>query len=117
MGFIAWNPNWQGPWPFLFEAVTLFVFVAIPEEMFFRGLLQNLLEGAWQSRYGAQAFAAVLFGLTHILHGFPNWPYVLMASIAGWFYGSAWRSTRSLVASGMTHALVDAVWRTWFDAR
>lgn len=116
MGFIAWNPNWQGPWQFCFEVVTLFVFIAIPEEMFFRGLLQNLLEGSWRSRYAAQAVAAVLFGFTHILHGFPNWPYVLMASIAGWFYGSAWRSTRSLVASGIAHALVDAAWRTWFEA-
>jgi membrane protease YdiL (CAAX protease family) len=116
LGFIAWNPNWRGPWQFFFDCVTLFVFIAIPEELFFRGLLQNLLEGSWRSRYGAQAFASVLFGLMHILHGFPNWPYVLMASIAGWFYGSAWRSTRSLVASGIAHALVDAVWRTWFEA-
>jgi membrane protease YdiL (CAAX protease family) len=116
MGFIAWNPNWRGPWQLLFDVVTLFVFVAIPEELFFRGLLQNLLEGAWRSRYAAQAVAAVLFGFTHILHGFPNWRYVLLASIAGWFYGSAWRSTRSLVASGLTHALVDALWRTWLEA-
>jgi membrane protease YdiL (CAAX protease family) len=71
----------------------------------------------WGSRYGAQAGAAMLFGFMHILHGFPNWRYVLMASIAGWFYGSAWRSTRSLVASGVTHALVDAIWRTWFEAQ
>lgn len=116
LGFIAWNPSWRGTWPFFFDFFTLFVFVAVPEELFFRGLLQNLLEGRWGSRRGAQAVASVLFGLTHILHGFPNWPYVLMASIAGWFYGSAWRSTRSLVASGVAHALVDAVWRTWFEA-
>ena len=47
MGFIAWNPDWQGPWRFFFDFVTLFVFIAVPEEMFFRGLLQNLLEGSW----------------------------------------------------------------------
>lgn len=117
LNFIAWNPNWQGAWQFFFDCVTIFVFIAIPEELFFRGLLQNLLEGLWGSRYGAQAAASVLFGLMHILHGFPNWRYVLLASIAGWFYGSAWRSTRSLVASGVTHALVDAIWRTWFEAR
>jgi membrane protease YdiL (CAAX protease family) len=117
MNFISWNPNWQGAWQFFFDCVTIFVFIAIPEELFFRGLVQNLLEGSWGSRYGAQAVAAVLFGFMHILHGFPNWPYVLLASIAGWFYGSAWRSTRSLVASGITHALVDAIWRTWFEAQ
>jgi len=117
IGFIGWNPHWRGPWPFLFSAVTLFVFIAVPEELFFRGLLQNLLEGSWGSRYGAQAAVSVAFGFTHILHGFPNWPYVLLASIAGWFYGSAWRSQRSLVASALTHALVDTLWRTWFDIR
>lgn len=116
LNFIAWSPHWQGLWQFFFDCVTIFVFIAVPEELFFRGLLQNLLEGAWGSRYGAQAVAAVLFGFMHILHGFPNWRYVLLASIAGWFYGSAWRSTRSLVASGVTHALVDAIWRTWFEA-
>ena len=117
LGFIDWNPHWRGAWQFLFDCVTLFLFVAVPEELFFRGLLQNLLEGSWSSRYGAQVAAAFLFGLMHILHGFPNWRYVLLASIAGWFYGSAWRSTRSLAASGLTHALVDAIWRTWFEAR
>jgi hypothetical protein len=117
MNFIAWNPHWQGVWHFFFDCVTIFVFIAIPEELLFRGLLQNLFEGSWGSRHGAQAAAAMLFGLMHILHGFPNWRYVLIASIAGWFYGSAWRSTRSLVASGITHALVDSIWRTWFEAQ
>ena len=117
MHFIAWSPHWQGAWQFFFDCVTIFVFIAVPEELFFRGLLQNLLEGSFGSRHGAQAVASVLFGFMHILHGFPNWRYVLMASIAGWFYGSAWRSTRSLVASGVSHALVDAIWRTWFEAQ
>ena len=115
--FIGWNPHWRGPWQFFFSAVTLFVFIAVPEELFFRGLLQNLLEGNWGSRYGAQVVASVAFGFTHILHGFPNWSYVLLASIAGWFYGSAWRAERSLAASAITHALVDTLWRTWFDIR
>ncbi len=115
--FIAWNPNWRGPGPFGFDLLTIFVFIALPEELFFRGALQNLLEQTWSSRYRAQAVAAVVFGCSHILHApAPNWRYVLLASIAGWFYGSAWRGTRSLMASATTHALVDAMWRTWFRA-
>jgi len=52
--FIAWNPQWRGARAFLFDYVTLFLFVAVAEELFFRGLLQNLLEGSLNSRYVAQ---------------------------------------------------------------
>ena len=112
--FTAWNPRWRGPWNFVFDFVTIFLFIAVTEELYFRGLLQNLLEGSWNSRYGAQAVASVVFGFSHIQHApFPNWRYVILATIAGWFYGSAWRKTRSLMASATTHALVDTAWRTW----
>jgi membrane protease YdiL (CAAX protease family) len=112
--FVAWNPHWRGWWSLTFDAVTIFLFIAVSEELFFRGLLQNLLEGSSNSRYGAQAAASVLFGFSHIRHApFPNWRYVILATIAGWFYGAAYRKTRSLMASATTHALVDTIWRTW----
>lgn len=117
IGFIAWNPSWHGPGAFGFDLLTIFLFVALLEELFFRGLLQNLLEGRLGRPLAAQAIVSILFGLAHIQHApFPNWRYVLLATIAGWFYGQAWRSTRCLIASATTHALVDAVWRTWFEA-
>ncbi|MBI3696373.1 MAG: CPBP family intramembrane metalloprotease [Acidobacteria bacterium] len=113
--FITWNPHWRGSWTLLFDFMTIFIFIAVTEELYFRGLVQNLLENTWRSRYGAQAFTSVLFGFSHIHHApFPNWRYVILASVAGWFYGSAWRKNRSLMASATTHALVDTVWRTWF---
>ena len=112
--FIAWNPNWRGPLNFLSDYITIWLFVALAEELFFRGLVQNLLEGSLQSRYKAQGVAAILFGLTHIRHApFPNWRYVILASVAGWFYGSAYRSRRNLMASSALHALVDTTWRTF----
>lgn len=112
--FVAWNPRWRGSWMFFFDYVTIFLFIAVSEELFFRGLLQNLLERSWNSRYAAQVVASVLFGLSHIHHApFPNWRYAILATIAGWFYGSAYRRTRSLMASATTHALVDTIWRTW----
>jgi membrane protease YdiL (CAAX protease family) len=113
--FIAWNPQYRGIGDLLASYVTIFLFVAIAEELFFRGLLQNLLEGTLGSRNGAQAIASVLFGLSHIQHApFPNWRYVALATVAGWFYGMAYRKHRSLMASAGTHALVDTLWRTWF---
>ena len=41
--------------------------------------------------------------------------YVALASLAGWFYGAAFRSGGNLIASSLTHALVDTAWRTWFS--
>ena len=112
--FISWNWHWRGVRAFAFDYLTLFLFVAIAEELFFRGLLQNLLEGSFQSRQWAQSCASLLFGLSHIRHApYPNWRYVILATVAGWFYGWAYRKHRSLMASATTHALVDTIWRTW----
>jgi membrane protease YdiL (CAAX protease family) len=91
-----------------------FFFVAIPEELFFRGLLQNMLE----ARVGATralGSAAVIFGLSHFNKPGPfNWRYVLLATIAGIFYGRAWRDRRRLLSSAITHTLVDVIWILWF---
>ena len=112
--FIGWNPQFRGFPQFLADYVTIFLFVAVAEELFFRGLLQNLLEGSIGSRYGAQAIVSVLFGFSHIQHApAPNWRYVALAAIAGWFYGLAYRKHRSLMASTGVHAMVDTLWRTF----
>jgi len=94
--------------------LVTFFFVAIPEELFFRGLLQNMLE----ARYGARralVIASIIFGLSHFNKPLPfNWRYVLMATIAGVFYGLAWRDRSRLLSSATTHTLVDVVWSLWF---
>lgn len=91
-----------------------FLLIALPEELFFRGILQNLLETRL-GRTGALLFASVLFGLSHFNHGSAfNWRYVLLATIAGIFYGRAWRAQRQIFSSVLTHTLVDVVWTTWF---
>lgn len=91
-----------------------FFFVAVPEELFFRGILQNLLE----SRLGhlrSWIVASILFGLSHFNKPLPfNWRYVLMGSIAGLFYGRAWRDRRRIASSATTHTLVDVLWSLWF---
>jgi len=110
LGFIGWNPHWPGLPEALLAALFTLIFIALPEELLFRGLLQNLAQSRLGS-YGAQAVASVLFGLSHIVHEpFPNWDYVLLASIAGWFYGNAWRQTGSVMAAAVTHTLVDWTW-------
>jgi membrane protease YdiL (CAAX protease family) len=111
----AWNPRWHGIWSFFVDYVTIFLFIAWLEELFFRGILQNLLTQTLGSAMRAQLFASVAFGLSHILLApAPNWRYVIVASIAGWFYGGVFRATGTLMAPAIMHALVDTVWRTWF---
>jgi uncharacterized protein len=91
-----------------------FFFIAVPEELFFRGWLQNLLERR-VGRGWALAVTAILFGLSHFnkraIHF--NWRYVLLAAIAGIFYGRAWRQERRVGASAVTHATVDTLWSLW----
>jgi uncharacterized protein len=82
--------------------------------MFFRGILQNLLESRLD-RAPALIVASVLFGLSHFNKGAVfNWRYVLLTTIAGIFYGRAWRARRQLLASVITHTAVDVVWSLWF---
>jgi membrane protease YdiL (CAAX protease family) len=94
--------------------VVTFFFVAIPEELFFRGLLQNLLEPRIGYR-GSSLVTSVIFGLSHFNKPLPfNWRYVLLATIAGVFYGRAWHDRRRLLSSATTHTLVDVIWSLWF---
>ncbi len=96
------------------EIFITFLLIAIPEEMFFRGILQNLLETRL-GRTRALVVTALLFGLSHFNKPAPfNWRYVLLASIAGVFYGRAWRAKRQILASSITHTAVDVVWSLWF---
>jgi uncharacterized protein len=92
---------------------TLF-FIAMPEELFFRGLILNLLERRIGARW-ALAVTAILFGLAHFNKrtSFFNGRYVLLAAVAGVFYGRAWLDRRRLLSSSITHATVDTVWSIW----
>jgi membrane protease YdiL (CAAX protease family) len=100
-----------------FAAAWTFTFflIAVPEELFFRGWLQNLLE-RHVGRERALLATAILFGLSHFNKRAAhfNWRYVLLAAIAGIFYGRAWRRDRRVGASAVTHATVDSVWSLWF---
>lgn len=102
--------------PLQFAAGWLFTlfFVAMPEELFFRGLMLNMLA----RRIGAGralAVTSVLFGLAHFNKRTANfnWRYVILAAIAGVFYGRAWLARRRLPASSIAHATVDTVWSIW----
>jgi uncharacterized protein len=95
--------------------VGIFFFTAVPEELFFRAWVQNLLERR-VGRRAALGIASVVFGLSHFnkRSAHFNWRYVLLATIAGIFYGRAWREQRRVPASAITHTTVDWIWSLWF---
>jgi len=95
--------------------IAIFVFVEIPEELFFRAWVQNLLERRL-GRTCSLIVASLSFGLSHFnkRSAHFNWRYVLLAAIAGIFYGRAWRERRRVPASTITHTCVDWLWSWWF---
>ena len=89
--------------------------VALSEEFFFRGLLQQWLE-RWTGRTQVAVIAAsLLYGAAHLsFRGFPNWRMAAVDAVLGWFCGMAYQRTGSIRASMVTHALVVTLWRTLF---
>jgi uncharacterized protein len=116
LGFLHFHPVWPPPVKALAAFAFTFLFIAIPEELFFRGWLQNLLERR-MTRTGALLVTAALFGLAHWNKrtAIFNWRYVLLAALAGIFYGRAWRAQRRVGASSISHATVDTLWSLWLN--
>jgi len=113
--FLAWAPSLSRARSLPIVAVGILFFTAWPEEFLFRGLLQNLFSKAFKNEWGGLVVASLIFGLSHIIHApYPNWKYVLLATIVGLFYGHAWMKTGSLLPGTLIHALVDITWHILF---
>ena len=95
LAFIHPHRNFPGVGNAVVRWVGIFFFTAVPEELFFRAWVQNLLERR-VGRRAALVIASLLFGLSHFnkRSAHFNWRYVLLATIAGIFYGRAWRQHR-----------------------
>ena len=113
--FLAWAPSLTRARSLPIVAVGILFFTAWPEEFLFRGLLQNLFSKVFNNRWAGLVVASLIFGLSHIIHApYPNWKYVLLATIAGLFYGHCWMKTGSLLPGTLIHALVDISWHILF---
>ncbi len=111
LGFLHFHGQVSHPWLILPGWIFTFIGVALPEEVFFRGWMQNLLERRL-GRIAALFVTACLFGLSHFNKRATifSWRYVVLAALAGIFYGRAWREDRRVAASTITHATVDTIW-------
>jgi len=118
-GFAGYHPR-VDPW-WRTAGVTAGTFlgmlwlVALREEFFFRGLIQEWAE-RWMRSAAAIALTSVAFGLVHLpFREFPNWRFAILAAAAGVFYGRAYLQARSVRAAMVTHALVNTAWRVFFS--
>jgi membrane protease YdiL (CAAX protease family) len=101
---------WKAPATF----AGIYLVVALAEELFFRGILQQRLT-EWIGPIAGLAGASALFGLVHLwFREFPNWDMVAVAAILGVFCGLAFVRAGSIRAAMVTHALVVATWRALF---
>jgi len=115
LGFLHWEPSLARLRSVPIAAVGILFFTAWPEELLFRGLVQNLLTKTFQSETTGLIIAAFVFGSAHLNNGgFPNWRYGILATIAGIFYGRAWMKTGSLLPGAIVHWLVDVLWHILF---
>lgn len=115
IGFLAYAPSLARLKLAPLEGLGILFFTAWPEEFLFRGVLQNLLTRSLKNQWAGLILASAIFGLSHIFHKpFPNWKYVLLATIAGFFYGRAYIKSGSLVPGALMHGLVDISWHVLY---
>ena len=100
--------------------IGLFLTVALPEELFFRGILLRGLERVSSKKWVPVLVSSLAFGLMHwnnISDLSMQITYVSLATIAGLGYAWAYKkSGNNLFAAILTHTLVDWVWKLFLAA-
>ena len=119
-GFTRWSPKAIDQWTYVPEllgnTLGVYVFLALGEELYFRGILQNLLTRHLGSAPAAQIIASIFYAMSHISsRHFPNWEYAAVTLVLGWFCGRAYVQTQSIVAAAVTHTLVVVSLRFLFE--
>lgn len=95
----------------------IFAGTALPEEILFRALIQNLLMQRLGATSKTLVLASVIFGAAHLDNGpqaVPNWRYMIVATIAGFAYGKVFQKSDSVCSSAILHMMVDWTKHFWF---
>jgi membrane protease YdiL (CAAX protease family) len=105
--------QYAGPTPVeaIGRALGIFLLVALPEEILFRGAILTYFDDTFQWPPALVIGAtSVLFGAAH-LNNPPNvgW-YFVLATLAGIFYARVFLATRNVTASAAVHAAVNWIW-------
>ncbi len=89
---------------------AIFLGTALPEEILFRSLIQNLLMLRFGHSIRVLLLASFIFGCAHLDNGpqpLPNWRYMILATIAGVAYGRVFQKGSSVISSAALHTMVD----------
>jgi membrane protease YdiL (CAAX protease family) len=88
----------------------ILVGTALPEEILFRSLLQNLIQLRFGASWRTLLAASLIFGCAHLDNGpqpLPNWRYMILATIAGVAYGMVFQRSSTVLSSAALHSMVD----------
>jgi len=89
---------------------VILVGTALPEEILFRSLIQNLIMLRFGAGWRTLLAAGLIFGCAHLNNGpqpLPNWRYMILATIAGVAYGKVFQRASTVLSSAALHAMVD----------
>jgi len=112
LGYVRWDPKLS---PFMLTWIIANFLTCITEEAFFRGLVQgrltSLLGNYRWGKFLGLAIASILFGILHYPGGIK---YILLATVAGFIYGSAYMKTKNIETAIFTHFFLNVVHFVWF---
>ena len=122
--FLVWSPEWPGALMFFFSFIGIWLTIALPEEIIARGVIQQQLTDVlgdsehrllrhW--KWFVLVLASSIFGLSHWNNTTSEfaWVYILLATIAGIFYGYCWWKG-GLFSAMLIHTFVDWIWGLFF---
>jgi membrane protease YdiL (CAAX protease family) len=97
------------------RGLFIFLFIALPEEILFRGVIHRYLERVLRwAQLPTLILSSVIFGAAH-LNNPPNVGYYfILATLAGIFYGRTFLRTGKVVPAAIVHLLVDWLWSVLF---
>lgn len=113
---LPWGPGFFEPWPVVLRfAVGQVLVVAVAEEFFYRGYLQDRFDAAWRPRWrilGATLgpgwlIANLLFAVGHLADGFN--PARLLTFFPGLWYGWCRARSGNIYAGVAAHGLSNLV--------
>ena len=119
LGFLKWNPQNVSIGPLFLSALGIALVVALPEELFFRGVLDARLReslGKGRGEWTSLLVSSLAFGVMHVNNRSDpaeQLKYFVLASVAGLIYGLAFRRG-GLWAAVALHTTVDVVWQAVF---